>query len=288
MNPTFPKTIANWKTPLSDEVIRHRPRGDPGDGEREDEEDHGREEQGLGAGEAGGGDRNLHGGDDQRREGDVDEKPGEPPGGPGIHDLCGDGDVAGGDQQHQDEDLVGGDQEISGHTVHGWEAPSCFIKVGSDGSWVLLMDEVFLPAGIYPGSMPEKPFYLATSALIRDGSGKVLLLKRAADDPINRRSGISPEGRSIPVRPLIAPLRREAREETGMRITLRHVAGAGELDLPTKRIAYLIMICDADGTEVDLSPEHEDYAWVDPGEAMAMDLSEQFRGLFLRREDILR
>jgi 8-oxo-dGTP diphosphatase len=150
------------------------------------------------------------------------------------------------------------------------------------------MDEVFLPAGIYPGSMPEKPFYLATSALIRDGSGKVLLLKRAADDPINPEKWDLPGGTLDPGETFDRALRREAREETGMRITLRHVAGAGELDLPTKRIAYLIMICDADGTEVDLSPEHEDYAWVDPGEAMAMDLSEQFRGLFLRREDILR
>jgi 8-oxo-dGTP diphosphatase len=65
-----------------------------------------------------------------------------------------------------------------------------------------------------------------------------------------------------------------------MLVTLRHVAGAGDLDLPMKRIVYLVMACDADRTGVSLSPEHEDYTWAVPGEAAAMDLAEQFRGLF--------
>jgi len=128
--------------------------------------------------------------------------------------------------------------------------------------------------------MPEKPFYLAVSALIRDGVGRVLLLKRAVDDPINPGKWDLPGGALDPGETFDRALRREAREETGMLVTLRHVAGAGELDLPTKRIAYLVMACDADRTEVSLSPEHEAYAWVEPGEAAAMGLAEQFRGLF--------
>ena len=128
--------------------------------------------------------------------------------------------------------------------------------------------------------MPEKPFYLAVSALIRDSAGRVLLLKRATDDPINPGKWDLPGGTLDPGETFDRALRREAREETGMRVTLRHVAGAGELDLPTKRIAYLVMACDADRTEVRLSPEHEDYTWVEPEEAAAMDLAEQFRGLF--------
>ena len=132
--------------------------------------------------------------------------------------------------------------------------------------------------------MPEKPFYLAVSALIRDGAGRILLLKRAADDPVNPGKWDLPGGTLDPGETFDRALRREAREETWMRVTLRHVAGAGELDLATKRIAYLIMACDADRTEVTLSPEHEDHALVTPRETAAMDLAEQFRGLFLGGE----
>jgi len=128
--------------------------------------------------------------------------------------------------------------------------------------------------------MPEKPFSLAASALIRDGAGSVLLLKRAADDPINPGKWDLPGGTLDPGETFDRALRREAREETGMLVTLRHVAGAGDLDLPMKRIVYLVMACDADRTGVSLSPEHEDYTWAVPGEAAAMDLAEQFRGLF--------
>ena len=129
--------------------------------------------------------------------------------------------------------------------------------------------------------MPKKPFYLAVSALIQDCEGRILLLKRAADDPINPGKWDLPGGTLDPGETFDRALRREAREETGMLVTLRHVAGAGELDLPMKRIVYLVMGCDADRTRVSLSPEHEDYVWVEPGEAAGMDLVEQFRGLFV-------
>ena len=102
----------------------HRSGDGPGKGEREDVEGSGREDQGFGAGETCGGERHLHGGDDQRRDGDVDEEPGETPGGPGVQDLCGDGDVSGGDQEDQDEDLVRNYQEIRDRTVHEDPAPS--------------------------------------------------------------------------------------------------------------------------------------------------------------------
>ena len=56
----------------------HGLRDGPGKGEREGEEDPGREEEDLRTGEALGGERDLHRGNDQRRYGDVDEEGGEP------------------------------------------------------------------------------------------------------------------------------------------------------------------------------------------------------------------
>ncbi len=117
--------------------------------------------------------------------------------------------------------------------------------------------------------MFERPWYLAVSALIRNGEGKVLLLKRSLDDEINPGKWDLPGGKPDPGETFERALRREVYEETGMHVALAHVAGAGESELPDKRIAYLILACDADTGGVRLSPEHSEYAWLAPGEILS-------------------
>lgn len=121
--------------------------------------------------------------------------------------------------------------------------------------------------------MPEKPFYLAVSALIRDGAGRILLLKRAADDPVNPGKWDLPGGTLDPGETFDRALRQE---ETGMRVILRHVAG--KLDLSTKRIACLMAM--PIGPRSPSARSTRITPGVAPGEAAAMDLAEQFRGLF--------
>ncbi|RXE56888.1 hypothetical protein ABH15_01685 [Methanoculleus taiwanensis] len=128
--------------------------------------------------------------------------------------------------------------------------------------------------------MLEKLWYLAVSAVIRNREGKVLLLKRSPDDEINPGKWDLPGGKPDPGETFDRALRREVYEETGMHVVLTEVAGAGELDLPDKRIAYLILACDVDTEEVRLSPEHDEYAWLAHGEIRDLDLAEQFVGLF--------
>jgi len=62
-----------------------------------------------------------------------------------------------------------------------------------------------------------------------------------------------------------------------VRVILRHVAGAGELDLATKRIACLMAM--PIGPRSPSARSTRITPGVAPGEA-AMDLAEQFRGLF--------
>ncbi|MDN7024773.1 NUDIX domain-containing protein [Methanoculleus sp. FWC-SCC1] len=128
--------------------------------------------------------------------------------------------------------------------------------------------------------MQEKPWHLAVSAVIRSREGKALLLRRAPDDEINPGKWDLPGGKPDPGETFDRALRREVAEETGMHVLIRHVAGAGELELTDKRIAYLIMECDADTEDVRLSPEHDEYGWFAPGEIRCLDLAEQFAGLF--------
>lgn len=116
--------------------------------------------------------------------------------------------------------------------------------------------------------------------MIRSREGKVLLLRRAPDDEINPGKWDLPGGKPDPGETFDRALRREVSEETGMHVTLTHVAGAGELELPDRRIACLIFACDADTGDVGLSPEYDEYAWFTPGEIRGLDLAEQFAGLF--------
>jgi 8-oxo-dGTP diphosphatase len=130
--------------------------------------------------------------------------------------------------------------------------------------------------------MQEKPFFLAVAAVIRNGEGRVLLLKRSDDDTINPGKWDLPGGKIDEGETFDQALVREVREESGLAVGLCHVAGAGELELPDKRIAYLILECAAESGDISLSPEHSAYCWIDPAEAAVLDLAPQYRDLFSR------
>ncbi|MDE3090869.1 MAG: NUDIX domain-containing protein, partial [Chloroflexota bacterium] len=72
-------------------------------------------------------------------------------------------------------------------------------------------------------------------------------------------------------------LLREAAEETGLTISLQRVAGAAESEMPTRKVAYLIMEARLESGQVHLSSEHDDYAWITIEELSRMDLAEQFQ-----------
>jgi len=130
--------------------------------------------------------------------------------------------------------------------------------------------------------MQEKPFYLAVAAAIRDGQGRILLLKRSDDDTINPGKWDLPGGKIDEGETFDQALVREVSEEAGLAVTLCHVAGAGELEMPDKRIAYLIFLCDAESHDVVISPEHSAYCWIDPVKAAGFDLAPQYLELFGR------
>ena len=72
-------------------------------------------------------------------------------------------------------------------------------------------------------------------------------------------------------------LLREVAEETGLSISLEHVLGAAESELPDRRVAYIILEGPRVSGEVTLSGEHDAFVWADPSELSEMDVCEQFR-----------
>jgi 8-oxo-dGTP pyrophosphatase MutT (NUDIX family) len=125
--------------------------------------------------------------------------------------------------------------------------------------------------------MPAKPFVLSVKILVRDGEGRILLLKRSMASNNNQGKWDLPGGKVDAGEAFDAALLREVAEETGLEIFLDRVAGAAESDLPDRKVAYLILEGHVTGGAVRLSEEHADFAWVDRAALVSQDVCPQFR-----------
>ncbi|MDH7487214.1 MAG: NUDIX domain-containing protein [Anaerolineae bacterium] len=125
--------------------------------------------------------------------------------------------------------------------------------------------------------MSDKPFALSIKVVIRDEADRCLLLRRSASSKGNPGKWEFPGGKVEAGEDFDAALLREVAEETGLTVSLHRVAGAAESEMPTRKVAYLILEGRLESGQVRLSSEHEDYAWVAPHDLLGMDLVEQFR-----------
>lgn len=125
--------------------------------------------------------------------------------------------------------------------------------------------------------MKEKPFSLSVKIVLRDDTGRCLLLKRSMSSKWYAGKWEFPGGKVDPGENFGDALLREVFEETGLRITIQRVAGTAESEMPTVKVVHLIMEGQAEAGKVCLSNEHDDYAWVDPEDILKMDLVEHFK-----------
>lgn len=125
--------------------------------------------------------------------------------------------------------------------------------------------------------MPGKPLKLSVKIVIRDKEGRCLLLKRSMSSKGNPGKWEFPGGKIDTGERFDEALLREVAEETGLTISLQHIAGTAESELPAVKIVYLILEGRVESGQVHLSSEHDDYAWVDIKELPVMNLAEQFR-----------
>jgi 8-oxo-dGTP diphosphatase len=123
----------------------------------------------------------------------------------------------------------------------------------------------------------QKPFGLSAKVVIHDDRGCCLLLKRSLSSKGNPGKWDLPGGKVDSAETFEHALLREVAEETGLSISLGRVLGAAESELPTKRVAYLILEGRVELGQVCLSSEHDDFAWVDRQDLAKVDVVEQFR-----------
>ncbi|MBU1712414.1 MAG: NUDIX domain-containing protein [Proteobacteria bacterium] len=125
--------------------------------------------------------------------------------------------------------------------------------------------------------MSRKPFVLSVKVIVRDDAGRCLLLKRSMSSKGNPGKWDLPGGKIERGENFDEALLREVKEETGLTITLEHLAGTAESELPTNKVIHLILEGHLKSGEVRLSSEHNDYIWIDPHKLSTVDLAEQFR-----------
>jgi len=128
-----------------------------------------------------------------------------------------------------------------------------------------------------PSTRGERPLRLSLKAVVLDGKGRCLLLKRSLSSRGNPGKWEFPGGKADPGESFERALVREVEEETGLGIKPTGVAGAGESESPRRKVAYLFMEATTDEGTVRLGGEHEAYAWVPVAELAVQDLAPQFR-----------
>jgi len=125
--------------------------------------------------------------------------------------------------------------------------------------------------------MSGKPLALSAKVVVRDKSGRCLLLKRSLSSKGNPGKWDLPGGKVDPGESFEQGVLREVAEETGLTISIQRVVGVAESESPTNKVVYLILEGRLESGQVQLSSEHDEYVWVNRWELPKMELADQFR-----------
>ncbi len=118
-----------------------------------------------------------------------------------------------------------------------------------------------------------KPFGLGVRAVIRDGHGRCLLVRRAPGSRHEPGRWEWPGGKCDAGEAVDKALQREVLEETGLAIRLTRFGGAMETELAHVRPIMMVFDAQVSGGRVRLSDEHDAHAWVGQDELNAFDLT---------------
>src|SRR5437764_177940 len=101
--------------------------------------------------------------------------------------------------------------------------------------------------------MTSKPFCLSVKAIVHDGDGRCLVIRRSAASKNNAGMWDLPGGKCDPGESMDTALRREVLEETSLTVRLKQVVGSAQWEMPERMVAYLILDAEIVSGELHLS-----------------------------------
>lgn len=110
--------------------------------------------------------------------------------------------------------------------------------------------------------MATKGFSLTMKAVLVDGEGKTLLIRRSKANKNFTGKWEWPGGKVDPGEDFAVAAIREAKEETGLDVELTGVAGVAQFEMPKAFVVMLCMEARIVGGEIALSDEHDAFQWV--------------------------
>ena len=125
-------------------------------------------------------------------------------------------------------------------------------------------------------TMLDKPLALSVKAIVLDGAGRCLAIRRSSASKNNAGMWDFPGGKCDPGEDLRTALLREIREETGLDVQPTRVAGTARSELPDRIVVYLLFEVETARLDVRLSEEHDDYRWQPRSDLARLSWSAQF------------
>ena len=117
-------------------------------------------------------------------------------------------------------------------------------------------------AGWQSFHMADKPFYLSVRAIILDSDFRCLLVRRSAQNRNFAGCWEWPGGKVESGENFNDALIREVHEETSLTVEITKLAGATQYETPTANVVMICMEVRVVRGEIQLSSEHDDFAWV--------------------------
>jgi 8-oxo-dGTP diphosphatase len=107
---------------------------------------------------------------------------------------------------------------------------------------------------------------VAVKGIVRDGAGRILLIRRSERSPTDPGCWDLPGGKMDYGESLAETLVREAREETGLTIRVGKPFHVSHFTKEPFWVTCVTFACELLDGDVRLSSEHGDFAWIEPSE----------------------
>lgn len=114
---------------------------------------------------------------------------------------------------------------------------------------------------------------VAARAVVLDGRGRVLLIRRAPDVYLDPGRWELPGGKMDHGEALTEALEREVGEETGLSVRVGMPFHVSQFAVEPFWVTCVTFACERSGGEVGLSEEHDEFAWASRAELAELELA---------------